>query len=349
MLRASLARRAFGLAQLLSPAISGPPPVNDRGVRLDRQTHLMLTFVERLGLPTADTLGPDRARASFKEEIRLVGVRGGPLANVHDRRIPGPDGTLAIRIYTPRSAAPTPALVYFHGGGWVIGDLDSHDATCRHLSHRAGVKVIAVDYRRAPEDPFPAAVEDAIAAFQWIRTHAEELDVDPDRIAVGGDSAGGNLAAVVCQQLLQAGQPTPCFQLLIYPATDLTRSTDSHQRFGEGFLLTHRLLDWFLANYLTDTAQELDPRASPIATADLGGLPPAHVVVAGFDPLRDEGEAYAHALRAAGVPTTLRCYGSLVHGFFSMGGLVAAAGFAADDIADVVGEALKGSASVRES
>ncbi len=335
------AHGAFTVATLVSRPLTGPPPSNDRGVRLDRQCHVMLALLERSGMPTLDQLGPEGARAELERQRRLVDAPPEPLARVEDRSIPGVDGDIPVRIYTPRTSPdPLPAVVYFHGGGFVVGDLESHDAVCRHLCRRADVTVIAVDYRLAPEDPFPAAVEDACSAFRWVHANADSLGVDPDRVAIGGDSAGGNLSAVVCQQMRAERHPMPCFQLLLYPATDLTRSAESHETFREGYFLDRPLLDWFLANYLTSTDQERDPRGSPLVTADLEGLPPAHVVVAGFDPLRDEGEAYAQALMAAGVPTTLRCYGSLVHGFYSMGGLIEAARWASEDIAMVVHRAL---------
>jgi acetyl esterase len=205
---------------------------------------------------------------------------------------------------------------------------------------RADTIVVAVDYRLAPEHPFPAAAQDACAAFLWVQEHAAELSVDPARVAVAGDSAGGNLSAVVCQAMRDRGGPAPSFQLLLYPAVDLTRSFDSHRRFAQGFFLTEPLMDWFLASYLTDPAQQKDPLGSPLVTRELAGLCPAHVVTAGFDPLRDEGEAYAKALMAAGVPTTLRCYESLLHGFASMGGLIEAAEHAIDDCAEVLRQRL---------
>ena len=223
---------------------------------------------------------------------------------------------------------------------WVVGDLDSHDASCRHLCRHAGATVVSVDYRLAPEDPFPAAVDDTCAAFRWVVANAAALHLDPARIAVGGDSAGGNLSAVVAQQMRAEGHPLPAWQLLIYPSTDMTGSCESRRTFAEGFFLEEHTIDWFQACYLTSADQATDPRASPLVTRDLEGLPPAHIVVAGFDPLRDEGEAYARALMAAGVPTTLRCYGSLVHGFYGMGGFVEAARWAMDDIARAARRAL---------
>ncbi|MBN4049437.1 alpha/beta hydrolase [bacterium AH-315-N03] len=341
----SLKRRAirgvFTAASAIPRAVAGRPPRNDRGVLLDSDIHVVLALAERAAGPTPDELGPERARAEMRKTRWLVDLPNERLHRVEDRWIEGPGGPLALRVYTPRGGPDRlPALVYYHGGGFVLGDLESHDKSCRHLARHAGVVVVAVDYRLAPEHPFPAASDDACAAFRWVYDNADELQIRRDRIAVGGDSAGGNLAAVVCQQMRNEAHPMPAFQLLIYPATDLTRSAESHSTFAEGYLLTRQMIDWFMANYLTEPSQERDPRGSPLVTADLAGLPPAYVAVAGFDPLRDEGEAYAQALMGAGVPTTLRCYGSMVHGFYGLCGLVPAARWAAEDFAAVTRQQL---------
>ena len=326
------------LQQLAKAALStsvplfGAPPRNDRGAPLDEQTHVMLGILARAGRPTLDQLGPTRARAELRAQADLGKLSPPPLHRVEDRRIDTPEADLPVRIYTPRSGGVLPATVYFHGGGFVIGDLESHDALCRALALRSGSVVVAVDYRLAPEHPFPCAAHDACAAFRWTVANASALGIDPSRVAVAGDSAGGNLAAVVAQVMRDEGGVMPSFQLLIYPAVDLTRSFESHRTFRSGYFLTESLMDWFLANYVSDPAHMRDPKGSPIVTRDLAGLPPAHVVTAGFDPLRDEGEAYADALRAAGVPATSRCYDSLIHGFTAMGGLVDAAAHAVDDL-----------------
>lgn len=330
------ARGLMTVARTASRSLGGPRPQNDRGVFLDAQTHLMLTLSEKTGQPRMDELGSERGRVEMVRQVGIADIAPVRLDRVEDRRIPGEGGDMAIRIYAPRGgSAALPAIVYYHGGGFVIGGLESHDRSCRILARNVDAIVVSIDYRLAPEAPFPAAALDACAAFRWVHAHAAEIGIDPHRIAVAGDSAGGNLAAVVCQVMRDEGHAPPAFQLLIYPATDLSRSCESHATFADGFFLTHQTMDWFLANYLTHTSEERDPRGSPLVTADLSGLPTAHVVVAGFDPLRDEGEAYARALMAAGVPTTLRCYGSLIHGFLNMGGLVDAARHAVDDITSV--------------
>jgi acetyl esterase len=217
-------------------------------------------------------------------------------------------------------SAPGPGLVYYHGGGWTLGDLDTHDQTCRFLAQRSGVTVISVDYRLAPEHPFPAPVDDAIAAFGDIHAHAADHDIDPGRIAVGGDSAGGQLSAVVSLVTTREGGAAPAFQLLIYPAVDGTREWPSYALFGEGYFLTQGNMRWYWDNFAPEGVDRSDPRLSPLLADDLTGLPPAYVATAGFDALRDEGEAYAARLREAGVAVTLRRHPGLVHGFVNMVG-----------------------------
>jgi acetyl esterase len=329
----SLLKNTLDLPSPIADAIAGPPPINDRGSELDRQAHMLLKLMERTQRATLDELGPEAARA----EMRKLGwLMSAPLEELHRIEDRSTDTGIRLRIYTPRSGSDLlPATVYYHGGGFVLGDLDSHDAFCRQLALGAGTVVVAVDYRLAPEHPFPSAVDDAVAAFRWAHANARALGVDASRMAVAGDSAGGNLAAVVAQTL-KGESASPSFQLLIYPATDLTRSCDSHRTLAEGYFLTAALMDWFVANYLTDKSEERDVRGSPLAARELGGLPPAHVVTAGFDPLRDEGEAYASALIAAGVPTTLRCYETLIHAFVNMNGLIDAAEHAVADMSSVL-------------
>jgi acetyl esterase len=214
-------------------------------------------------------------------------------------------------------------LVYFHGGGWVIGDIDTHDNTCRELTNAAGCVVVSVDYRLAPEHKFPAPLEDCYAATAWVAEHAANLGADPARLAVGGDSAGGNLAAAVCLLARERGRRTIVHQLLIYPVTDHDYFTASYRDNAEGYLLTREAMEWFWNHYLRTPADGKDPLASPLRSNNLSGLPPATVITAEFDPLRDEGEAYGHRLRGAGVEATVTRYDGMIHGFFGLGAVLA--------------------------
>lgn len=233
---------------------------------------------------------------------------------------------MRLRCYVPRGTrSPSPALVYYHGGGWVLGDIDTHDPVTRCLANDARVPVFSVDYRLAPEHRFPAAIEDAQAAFRWVRRHAPRYGVDPGRIAVGGDSAGGNLAAVTSQQLRARSEPTPSAQLLLYPSTDFRMQTRSMQVFAKGYVLERTNVDWYRDHYLGGQSATLDPRASPLLASDFSNLPATVVVTAGFDVLRDEGEAYADALRQAGVSVEYRCARDQIHGFANMAGAVPSA------------------------
>jgi acetyl esterase len=262
-----------------------------------------------------------QGREMYRMIASQLDTQGISIGKVENTTIPGPAGPIAARVYTPVASGGTalPALVFFHGGGFVIGDLETHDALCRSLANESGAKVIAVDYRLAPEHKFPAAPDDCYAATKWVETNAATLGVDPNRIAVGGDSAGGNLAAVVCQMAKQKGGPHLVFQLLIYPVTQYRANTDSMKNFAEGYFLERRTMDWFFDQY-TDASSidPNDPRISPLTASDLAGLPRAYVVTAGFDPLRDEGKAYADKLNRAGVAAVYVDYPSMIHGFFGM-------------------------------
>lgn len=292
---------------------------------LDEQVQLAIAMHARLGRKLTHQLGIDEARRELEESATILAPRPRAMTSVEDRRIPGPGGTIPVRIYRPHGVGrPAPALVFFHGGGFVLGSLDSHDPPCRALADDARCVVIAIDYRLAPEHKFPAAVDDCVAAFRWVAANAASLGIDPARIAVGGDSAGGNLSAVVSLET-RRDDARPCFQLLIYPATDMTMSMPSVRQMGKGFFLEHDTMLWFIDHYLRDERDKRDPRASPLFEDDLRDQPPAFVATAGFDPLRDEGEAYANRLRDAGVPVTYRCYTSLFHGFFSTSGGIEAA------------------------
>lgn len=241
------------------------------------------------------------------------------VGGVEDVEVAGAEGPLAGRIYRPERPSTTPTLLFIHGGGFVIGDIASYDSQCRILCREAGATVLAVEYRLAPDDPFPAAVEDAISACEWTLSHVGDLGADASRVAVGGDSAGGNLAAVV-SQALRGREPGLAAQLLLYPVTDFSSERPSHEENAEGLFLTRDDMNWFEAHYLGAADPREDPRVSPLLADDLSGLPPAIVATAEMDPLRDDGEAYADALEAAGVPVVRRRFDGLVHGFFAMGG-----------------------------
>ena len=316
-------RAALGASRRLSGASL---PRNDRGEELDSHASALLQLAART--PPLSSQPTGRARLEADAYTRILDVPYVPLASVRDRTIDGPHGSIPLRIYTPvEHARALPMLVYFHGGGFVIGSLDSHDRMLRRLSKQAGVVVVAVDYRLSPEHRFPIPVDDVLAATRWAFANASALGVDPKRVAIGGDSAGGNLAAVTCLALRDArrsdpGAPLPRMQMLVYPATDLRRVSESHRTLGHGYLLTSELIEWFMSRYLRSKADELDPRGSPLLASDHRDLPAAWIAIAGFDPLRDEGEAYADKLRASGVRVDVAYAPSLIHGFFTMGGVL---------------------------
>jgi acetyl esterase len=263
---------------------------------------------------------------------------GEEIQRVDDRLVPTPEGDIAVRVYTPEAAvgANRGVLLWLHGGGWVIGDLDTADATCRALANRAGAVVVSVDYRLAPEHPAPAALEDCLSALMWTVENAELLGVDATKVAVGGDSAGGNLAAMLCQRVRDDFGPEVDFQLLVYPVTDLTLGHPSMEENAEGYFLTKASMEWFVDCYLGDRERK-DPAVSPLFADDLSGLPPALVITAEYDPLRDEGEAYATRLQEAGVPTQHLRYDGQIHGFFAMASMLDDARAALD----VAGAALR--------
>ncbi|MGE4609386.1 MAG: alpha/beta hydrolase [Myxococcota bacterium] len=261
---------------------------------------------------------PEQAREFYRTLGAMFGP--GPDVSVEDRSIPGPAGEIPLRVYTPESDGPFGVFVFYHGGGWVIGDRDTHDRECRTLCEQAGCIVVSVDYRLAPEHVFPAAADDAFAALQWVGNNARELGGDPERIAVGGDSAGGNLAAVVALLARDAGGPALRFQLLVYPAVDLRTPSGftSRKENEEGPFLTLDTMEWFENHYFASDQDRIAPNASPLLASSHADLPPALVVTAEFDPLRDEGEAYAKALEQAGVETTLHRYDGMPHLFFQL-------------------------------
>jgi acetyl esterase len=299
-------------------------------VVLDSATAAFLEGMRAAGGKPLYELPIEEVRTNIRAASAQLAPALAEVARVEDRRITAADGEFGVRVYTPSGAAMArPIVVYFHGGGWAAGDLDTHDATARYYAANAGAVVVSVDYRQPPEHKFPAAVNDAFAAVEWAAAHAGDIGGDSARLAVAGDSAGGNLAAVVCQLAKQRGGPRIVFQVLLYPAVDLRGLADdphypSRGQFGNGdYFLSRRDMEWFRSLYLSDIARESDdPRVSPIAAADLSGLPPALIVTAGCDVLRDEGKAYADRLAAAGVPVEYRRYDGTIHAFMSFAGAI---------------------------
>lgn len=289
---------------------------------LHPQTRALLDFIEQKKIPPTHTLSVADARAYYRDRRSVTQPVPPEVGLVRELQMIGPRGPILLRLYRPLGSSattPLPVLVYFHGGGWVIGDLDTHDSLCRALCNESGCAVVSIDYRLAPEHRFPAAVDDALAATRWVRRQATELNLDASRLAVGGDSAGGNLAAVVSIAARDSGDLPIAFQLLIYPATDQHRTAPSHTTNGEGFLLTRDTMDYFGGHYIADPAHYKDWRSSPLLHTDLAMLPPALVLTAGYDPLRDEGAAYAEALTAAGNRASYVCFERQIHGFITMG------------------------------
>jgi acetyl esterase len=281
----------------------------------------LLDLIEQSGIPPTYQLGPEEARSFYRERRRFTQPDAPSLDLVRDLSAEGPAGPIPLRLYRPAPAAAgaLPVLVYFHGGGWVIGDLDTHDVLCRQLALGSGCAVVSVDYRMGPEHRFPAAVDDCLAATQWVARNAALLGIDASRLAVGGDSAGGNLAAVVAIAARDVGNPAIAWQLLIYPATDQRRIAPSHTTNAQGYLLTADSMRWYHDHYIDDTRHDLDWRASPLLCEDLSGLPPSLVLTAGYDPLRDEGIQYAQRLTEAGSRATHVSFERQIHGFIPMG------------------------------
>ena len=309
-------RALFSLPTPLLAALAGTPPPEAEGLHPEAW---LLARLSQVGPGhTGDDVPVAEQRRRLALEARPLAIRPHLPLTVADHTILGPAGPIPARLYAPDAApAPAPLLVYYHGGGWVQGTVETHDAACRLLAHLAGVRVLSIEYRLAPEHPHPAAVDDALAAYAWVAAQPDRVGADPARLAVGGDSAGGNLAAIVAQAARDDDTLTdPAFQLLIYPACDLSAKADSVRTFADGFLLTERSMDWYVDKYVPDRARRADPRVSPLLAEDLSGLAPAFVATCIPDPLRDEGEAYAARLHAAGVPVAAQRFGQL-HGFFN--------------------------------
>jgi acetyl esterase len=305
-------------------------------VTLDPDSAAVYKAFQEAGRPPYETVTPAEARELYLKGRFVTNPEPPELEKVEPLTIPAPHGSIPARIYTPRTLRKTnglaPCLVFFHGGGWVIGNLDSHDVVCRKLADEGQLMVISVDYRLAPEHKFPAAVDDAIEATKWIAGHAKQLGIDASRLMVGGDSAGGNLAAVVAIAARDGNGPGIAGQVLIYPAIDFAMTHPSHSEPETSVLLTHSVIRWFRDHYLSGAADVHDWRASPARATTLIGLPPAYVLTAGADPLRDEGDEYAHRLKEAGVPVTYRTFPGQFHGFFTMGKLLQQANVAASEI-----------------
>lgn len=308
---------------------------------LDTQAQALLDLIAKRGVPAIEQLSPADARAAYRDRRFYTQPDPPAVAQVHDLQIEGLHGPIGLRWYRPAGTQATdllPGLVYLHGGGWVIGDLDTHDTLCRELANRARCAVVAVDYRLGPEHRFPAAVDDSIMATRHVLRQAAQFGMDAQRVAVGGDSAGGNLSAVVCLALRDEPEPGSAglaFQLLIYPATDMVYRTASHTENGQGYMLTTATMEYFRSHYIDATHYE-DWRASPLRAKSHANLPPALVLTAGYDPLRDEGLAYADLLSAAGVRTQYVCFARQIHGFILMGRAIDEANLAVRLCADAL-------------
>jgi acetyl esterase len=305
-------------------------------VTLDPSASQIVALIREIGRPPIDSLPPVEARAAFLMGRAVVQPDPPDMASVQAMTCPGPAGAIPLRVYTPKGVvgqdALAPGLVFFHGGGWVVGDLDSHDIACRQIAEASGRIVIAVDYRLAPEHKFPAAYEDAVAATEWVAANAMQFGIDAGRLVVGGDSAGGNLAAAVALHE-RGGDVRLAGQMLIYPVTDLAMTHPSHSEEDTSILLTHSLMRWFRDHYVGSASDYADWRGSPLRATDFTSLPPAIVITAGGDPLRDEGDDYAAKLAAAGVKVTHKTWPGQFHGFFTMGRVIPEANAVIGDLA----------------
>ena len=281
---------------------------------LDPQAKESLAQRAAAGLPAQHEVSPEEARAMQQAQPRIPGPA---VAGIEDDAAPGPHGDVAVRIYRPDGAGPLPVTMWFHGGGWVVGNIETNDATCQALANAAGSIVVSVEYRLAPEHPYPIPLEDCYAATCWAAENAASFGGDPSRLAVAGASAGGNLAAAVALMARDRPGPRLAHQSLVYPVTDTDFERASYVENGDGYGLSYDTMRYFWECYLPDAADASDPYAVPMAAEDLSGLPSAYVLTAEYDPLRDEGEAYAERLREAGVPTALTRYDGMIHGFFN--------------------------------
>ena len=321
--------------------MSGGSAVYQGGRTLD--PHFQFLAAGARNMPAMSSLSATDARAGSAQGLAMMSGKLEPGVRVETLTLPGPDGTLNARAYrSDNQDSAAPLLVFAHFGGGVIGDLDTCHAFCGLLARLARCAVLSVDYRLAPEHRFPAGLDDTLAAYRWARDNTARFGAPEGHVAVGGDSMGGNFAAIIAQDLQRAGEPQPAFQLLIYPAVDVASETPSMTTYAEAYPLSRDTMTWFMGHYMGPSDDPANPRLSPIREEDLGGLAPAVVVTAGFDPLVDQGEAYARKLKAAGVPTAYRCYDALAHGFTAFTGAVPAADTACREIAGLVRQAVEG-------
>lgn len=330
------ARALFGLPVHLKRRIVGPAPRVD-GNEMDVDSQLTLLLLKAQGITGIGGTDVATARVRMRRLGQAVGAGTAPDVATRGLLVDGAAGTLPARLYTPKDLpAGSPLVVFFHGGGFVLGDLESHDAPCRYIADRVGARVLSVDYRLAPEAVFPAAADDAVAATAWAIEHADQLGADPVRVAVSGDSAGGNLAAVACRELSLRGGPQPRVALLFYPVTGADPGNRSRDTFATGYFLTKADIEWTRERYLPEPGQDEDPKFHVLHADNLGGVGRTHVVVAGFDPLRDEGAAYAQRLREAGVDATTQLAPGALHGFLNSVGVSADARVDVDTALDVL-------------
>ena len=301
------------------PPVTSDVPKGWCRMALDPAIQPLLDALNAADAPDSTTMDPPAVRELFRGMMAFDGDPSA-VAKVEERTVPGPTGDIPVRVYRPEGDGPFPILVWYHGGGWVIGDIDTADTAARRLCSLADALVVSVDYRLAPEHPYPAGTDDGWAALTWVAEHGAELGGDPSRLAIGGDSAGGNLTAQAALRAAAEGGPAIALQLLVYPCCDLTLSYPSIRENGEGYFLTEAMMQWFVGHYLSSDGDAEDPDVSPLSASDeaLAKVAPAHVITAEYDPLRDEGEAYAARLAELGVPTTSQRYDGMVHGFFQM-------------------------------
>lgn len=333
--------RMLALPTPLLRAMAGGGVVYQGGRTLDPRFQFLANAAKRL--PSMTSLSPEEARRSSAQGLGAMQGKPEPGVKTEDFNIEGPRGPIPLRAYRPPVQEPrAPVMVYGHFGGGVIGDLETSHVFCTILAKVARCAVVSVDYRLAPEHRFPAGLEDMLAAYRWTRDHCERFGAAAGHVAIGGDSMGGNFAAVIAQEMKRAGEPQPAMQLLIYPAVDVASETQSMETYADAYPLSRPVMEWFVGHYLGPDADPADPRISPIRTEDLTGLAPAVIVTAGFDPLVDQGEAYAKRLRDAGRPVIYRCYDSLAHGFTAFTGVVPKADCACREVAGLVRETFEG-------